>query len=312
VRVDQCVEIYIQKKRDCGYEYSSVGKLLRRFARFTGKVNISLVSGDYVMRFLSRAPISNNTWRMYAWQLRSFFTYWHGRLQIGNVPDVFVKPATAQTFVPYVYTRQEIRRLVDATIACQQAPKCTISPLTLKTLILFLYGTGIKIGDALALSDAHVNLTQRTIVVRGTSVLERTIPIGDDVRDLLRLYLKSDGRARFGPGGLFLNTKGKCIPYGNVCQTFRRLRKLSGVRRSDSSYQPRLHDLRHSFAVHSIANWNEAGLDLDHVLPILATYMGNLDMHGLERYLELSPCNYQGTLNRLYSYHEHCVDQKRA
>jgi integrase/recombinase XerD len=313
VKVDQCVEIYVQKKRDCGYSYDSIAKVLRRFAQFTGRSNISLVTTEHVSNFLSRAPISNNTWRAYAWHLRNFFRYWHGHGQIKLVPHLLLKPATAQTFVPYVYTRQEVRALLDATTSCQRAPKCFISPFTLRTLILFLYGTGIRIGDALALLDEHVDLAGSAITVRGTTVLERTLPIGRDVRNLISGYLKSDERARFGVRRcLFLNTTGNPIRYAILRQTFKRLRTLSGVKRADSSYQPRLHDLRHSFAVHSIAKWNDAGLDLDHVLPMLATYMGNLDMHGLERYLELSPCNYQGTLNRLCGYREYSLDRKRA
>ena len=224
-----------------------------------------------------------------------------------------MKPAASQTFVPYVYTRQEIRAFLDATSICQRAPNCVMSALTLRTLILFLYGTGIKIGDALDLFDYHCDLTGSTITVRGTTVMERIIPIGRDVKNLLTAYLRSDERGRFAESKrLFLNTKGMPIRYGVVCTTFNRLRKLSGVRRADSSYQPRIHDLRHSFAVHSIAKWNAAALDLDHVLPMLATYMGNVDMHGLERYLELSPCNYENTLKRLYSFRPPSVHRKRA
>lgn len=311
--VSQCVEVYIQKRRDCGYNYGSIAKVLRRFARFVGKLDISKVTGTHVDEFLSNPAISNTTWRAYAWHLRNFFKHWHGHQQLQTMPQVSMKPATAQTFVPYVYTQQEVRALLDATTACQRAPKCSISAFTLRTLILFLYGTGIRIGDALALRDDHIDLRRSTVRVRGTTVLERILPIGRDVRDVLRTYLTSDERAQFGSGRMvFLNGNGTAVRYGVIRQTFKRLRQISGIKRSDSSYQPRLHDLRHSFAVHSIAKWNRAGLDLDHVLPILATFMGNLDMHGLERYLELSPCNYQGTLDRLLSYRGRSVGRKTA
>jgi integrase/recombinase XerD len=313
VTVSQCVEVYIQKKRECGYSYGSIAKVLRRFARFVGKLDISKVTSAHVHEFLSNPAISNNTWRAYAWHLRNFFKYSHGHQHLETVPQVSMKPATAQTFVPYVYTRQQVRALLDATAACQRAPRCAVSAFTLRTLILFLYGTGIRIGDALALFEGHVDFARSTIRVRGTTVLERILPIGRDVRNLLRAYLTSYERAQFGGGrAVFLNSDGTDVRYGVVCQTFRRLRKISGVKRFDSTYQPRLHDLRHSFAVHSITKWNEAGLDLDHVLPMLATYMGKLDMHGLERYLELCPCNYEKTLQRLYSYRELPELRKKA
>jgi integrase/recombinase XerD len=299
VKVAQCAEIYIQKKQDCGYSYASIAKVIRRFARFTGRLNICLVSGEHLRRFLSRSPISNNTWRSYAWHLRNFFIYWRGHGLIDKVPTVEMKPEIDSKFVPYVYTRREIRRLLDASNISQRG-KCVINSETLKTLILFLYGTGIKIGDVLALSDKDISLTLRTIVIRSSTVQARTIPIGRDVKKLLKRHLNSNERRGFGFGQpLFLTVKGTAIDYSRICQTFNRLRRVAEVRRSDSSYQPRIHDLRHSFAVHSIAKWTEAGFDLDRVLPILATYLGNCDMHGVERYLELSPCSYQGTLNRL-------------
>jgi integrase/recombinase XerD len=300
VRVARCVELFIQKKRDYGYKYTANAKVLRRFARFTGKLNINSVTDDHVNSFLSRTQISNNTRRIYTWHLRHLFIHWHGHRQVARVPQAQMKPATASTFVPYVYTRNEIRRLLDATSVCQRRRKCSISSETLKTLILFLFGTGTKIGEALALSDRDVDFSRGTIVVSGTTVDTRTIPIGPDVKKVLKRYLSSSDRMQFGLGhSLFLTAKGMPITYGRVCQTFNRLRKISQVNRSDSSFQPRIQDLRHSFAVHSIAKWTDDGLEIDRILPVLATYMGNVDTQGFEQYLELSPCNYQATLNRL-------------
>jgi integrase/recombinase XerD len=300
VKVAQCVELFIQKKREYGYKFTGNAKLLRRFARFTGNLNINSVTDDHLNVFLSRASISNNTQRRYIWHLRHLFLYWYGHRKLLKVPGASLKPATAKTFVPYIYTRNEIRRLLDGTELCQHRRKCSISSATLKTLILFLYGTGIKIGDALALSDKDVDFARGTVIVRSATVEARTIPIGPDVKRLVKRFLMRRERLQFGLGrSLFLTSKGTSIGYGRVRQTFYRLRKIAEIRRSDSSYQPRIHDLRHSFAVHSISKWTEEGHPLDKFLPILATYMGKVDMHGLERYLELSPSCFMATLNRL-------------
>jgi len=301
MKVAQCVEIYIERKEACGYTYTSIAKVLRRFARFVGRMNITCLTDHHVNAFLRRSAISNNTWRHYSLHLRRLFLYWFARRQIRRIPKPDPKPSVAKTFYPHIYTRTEIRRLLDAAATCQRAPRCMIGSKTLRTIVLFLYATGAKIGDALAVLGSDVDFAHSSILIRSASSLEtRVIPIGRDVRRLLRRHLKSDERTGFGLGStLFLTVKGKAVPYAVLCTVFRKLRKIADVKRANSSYQPRVNDLRHTFAVHSIAEWTRAGLANDKMLPILATYMGNVHMRGLERYLELSPCTYEAQLDRL-------------
>lgn len=159
----------------------------------------------------------------------------------------------------------------------------------------------MRIGDVLRVLDSHIDLRQRTIHIQGARVqLSRDIPIGTDVERLLSQYLKKSQRATFGSGKqLFLTVAGKPVPYAVVRNSFVHLRRLAGVTRPSSSYQPRIHDLRHSFAVHSIASWERDGLSPERMLPILAAYMGNVNLEGFERYLELAPSTYTTQLNRL-------------
>jgi integrase len=172
---------------------------------------------------------------------------------------------------------------------------------TLRTILLLVYGTGMRIGDVLRLSDSHIDLKHKTIHIQGAyPQLSRDIPIGPDVARLLGQYLEKSRRAKFGVGkALFLTEKGKPVPYAVVGHSFQHLRKLADVKRPNSYYQPRIHDLRHSFAVHSIASWQHQDLSTEKMLPILAAYMGNVNLEGFERYLELSPSSYQAQLDCL-------------
>jgi integrase/recombinase XerD len=301
VRVARCVEIYVGRKQACGYSYVSIARLLRRFVRFIRNIHISLVTDYHLNAFLSCGRASNNTWRHHASCLFGFFRYWFARRQIRQIPTPKQKPAEARTFFPYIYSREEIRRLVNVAAVSQQASRCTFGPKTLKTILLFLYGTAMKIDDALALSYSDVDFRNASIQVHSTSVHQkRVIPLGGDVMRLVRRYLKSDERRRFGPGGsLFLTAKGRAVQHSDLGAAFRRLRKIAGIKRVRSLYQPRIQDLRHTFAVHSIEQWTRDGHALHKMLPMLATYMGNVDMQGLERYLELSSCSYQAQLDRL-------------
>ncbi|MGH9733914.1 MAG: tyrosine-type recombinase/integrase [Candidatus Acidiferrales bacterium] len=250
--------------------------------------------------FLSQAP-SNNSWQLYSGSLRRFFLFWFARRKIKHIPEPSLRRRAARTFDPYVFSRTEILKLLDATAACQSGKGCVISSETLRTVILVVYGTGIKPTDALALSDGDVDFTKGTLQVGRTSAFSgRVIPLGRDVKRLLKGHLDSYERSRFGRGlPLFLTKKGKSLKRLTIWKTFRRLHRTANVERSDRPYQPRMYDLRHTFAVHSIAHWKRKGIELEKILTLLAAYMGNLDVLGMQRYAALSPCCYQSQLRRL-------------
>lgn len=301
MKINRCVEAYIVRKRASGFDYVASGKVLWRFARFVGNVQISSVTEDDLRRFLTRNAVSNNTWRRYVSYLSKFFIYWYACRQIKRIPQARQKPAVKTSFFPYVYTRSEIRQLISAIPDCLRYPRCSMSVETFRTILLLMYGTGMRIGDVLRLTDSHIDLKQKTIHIQGAFVqLSRVIPIGSDVEQLLRLYMEKNRLATFDSGkALFLTTSGIPVPYAVIRNSFLHLRKLANVTRPPSSYQPRIHDLRHTFAVHSIASWERKGLSAERMLPVLAAYMGNVSLEGFERYLELAPSTYTSQLNRL-------------
>jgi integrase/recombinase XerD len=301
MKLAQCVEAYVARKRASGFVYTASGKILWRFARFVGNVDISEITERDLDLFLTRNAISNNTWRRYVCYLGKFFTYWFARQQLKRIPIAKSKPAIKTAFFPFVYSRAEIRRLLDATGPCQRFARCSLDALTMRTILLLIYGTGIRVSDALTILDSDIDFKCKTIHVQSGNVrLSRKIPISSDVTYLLREYLARPRRAEFGPGKpVFLTSKGKSVPYAVVGHAFQQIRRCARVTRQNSSYQPRIHDLRHTFAVHSIASWETAGLSIEKMLPILVAYMGNLSIEGGERYLELSPSSFRAQLDCL-------------
>ena len=301
MKINRCVEAYIARKRASGFDYVASGKVLWRFARFVGNVQISSITEHHINLFLTRNAMSNNTWRRYVSYLSKFFVYWCARRQIGSIPQAKQKPFVKTSFFPFIYTRSEIRRLIDAIPLCLRYSRCSMNVDTFRTILLLVYGTGMRIGDVLRILDSHIDLRQKTIHIQGARIqLSRDIPIGTDVERLLLRYLKKTERAKFGAGKqLFLTVGGKPVPYAVVRNSFLHIRRLAGVTRPSSSYQPRIHDLRHSFAVHSIASWERDSLSPEKMLPILAAYMGNVNLEGFGRYLELAPSSYKSQLESL-------------
>jgi len=121
--------------------------------------------------------------------------------------------------------------------------------------------------------------------------------MGRDVQRVLLRHLRSPERASFGTGkALFLTRKGPPLTYLMLRPTFGRLRRTAGIFRPNSPLPPRLQDLRHTFAVHSIARWSQAGWSYEKMLPMLTAYMGNVREKGFLRHFELTPSRYRTQL----------------
>jgi site-specific recombinase XerD len=166
-----------------------------------------------------------------------------------------------------------------------------MSGATFRTLLLFLYGTGMRLGEALRLRLMDVDLSVGLITIRDTKFYKsRLVPLGRDVRKLLQQYLEMPARQNQHYRPLFQTKSCNPIRLQVVEKCFVRLRRIAGIARHDeSSYQPRLHDLRHSFAVHRVTAWYRQNKDVQRWLPALSTYLGHVDLSATQRYLTMTP-----------------------
>jgi integrase/recombinase XerD len=136
-----------------------------------------------------------------------------------------------------------------------------------------------------------VDLGAGVITVRGTKFYKsRLVPLGPDVQAQLRSYLAMPGRVDRNDQPLFQSRLHKAVPRQVVEAGFRRLCNLANVRREEvSPYQPRVHDLRHTFAVHRLTEWYRDGSDVQALLPALSIYLGHVELHSTQRYLTMTP-----------------------
>lgn len=160
--------------------------------------------------------------------------------------------------------------------------------------MLLLYGAGLRIGEALALTLADVDLGEGILCVCESKFYKtRLVPIGQDlVRILSRHTMRRRGADQLEPGSLlFLTRQGNAVTHQHAETTFCRLRVKANVVCDGAGrrHQPRLHDLRHSFAVHRLISWYRDGADVQRLLPKLATYLGHINISGTQRYLTLTP-----------------------
>jgi integrase/recombinase XerD len=193
---------------------------------------------------------------------------------------------------PYIYSQQELKRLLDvASAAC--SPYGLLDSYVLRALILILYGACLRHGEALRLTMQDVNLDEAVLHVRESKFYRsRLVPLGADLNSAMQAYARQRNQ-RFGqaPAAPFFCLRdGRPLSQKAVCKVFQRQRTLANIQREGgASCQPRLHDLRHSGAVHRLIAWYRCGADLQLLLPQLATYLGHIDLAGTQRYLTLTP-----------------------
>jgi integrase/recombinase XerD len=157
MKLSIAVDQYVARKRIDGYAFSNEESRLTRFCKSSGDLDISDLSSDHVVAYLDGSDVATVTWRQKYFLLLRFFEFLQRRKEIPLVLMPPLKSAVRQTFVPYIYTRQEIGRLLAATSSCQQAPNCMIHAETFHALLSTLYATGARLGEAVGLRSKDVN-----------------------------------------------------------------------------------------------------------------------------------------------------------
>ena len=307
MKVSEGIERYVACKREGGLLYKATEYGLTSFKKKVGDVELNEVTSDDVLIYLSGPRTSPISWRKKHQQMSQFFAFCSDRGHLKTSPMPPVRPMVRQMFVPYIYSREEIRLLLRTTIMSQVDRRCLIASQTLRTLLLFLYGTGATRSEALELTISDVNIAVGTILIRKRKAYRsRSIPICKDLQVALKKYLRWRSRISAHKDRFFVKDDGHALVTSSLAPNFRRLRELAGIRRSGGpDNQPRLHDLRYTFAVHRITSWILNDADLNRMLPALAAYMGHAGLWATERYLLMSPERFRKSLNKLSPTHSH-------
>jgi len=290
------VENYIVRKRLMGRRYENNSKELYMFVRSSPRLALAEVRAVHVSRFLNQGRLLRQTWIGRYSRLRAFFRYWMAKHEISRLPMPRPRRPTKRIFSPYIFSRSDIRKMLNSAKILNQK-LTTVHPETFRVLIILLYGTGIGSGEAVALRVKDINLGNAVLTLSARIGPPRTIPIGSDLVELLKRYVQKSKR----PDDYLFGTKdGRRLRTHRLNVTFRRIRRISGIKRTDGSvFQPMLRDLRHTFAVHRIAEWYKHGVDVELMLPKLASYMGLWTSPLVNRYLMLAPGHFKHQVTKL-------------
>ncbi len=192
-----------------------------------------------------------------------------------EVPPPRLIPCSSWRLTPYIYSNEDVDGLLEAA----RTQRDHLSASTDATLLGLLAVTGMRVGEAIRLDRRDLDLDRSLLVVRGTKFgKSREIPLHPSTVEALARYARS--RDRLLPiqhsSRLFLSRKGTPLIYNNVHRRFHDLIDRAGLA-NRSPRRPRIHDLRHTFAVRTLIDWYQAGVDVQSRLPLLSTYLGHLD-----------------------------------
>ncbi len=288
MKLRRAIGQYTRLKQSLGFRFRTQSYTLRAFSRAMGNVSVGEIKPAAARAYLDGHGPLTETWVQRWYILRGFFAYAITRGLVRRSPLPLQAPKVASTFTPYIYSQEDLHKLLEAI-----APERTrsLSPQTMRTLLLLLYGAGLRLSEALNLQDEQVDLKARVLEVQRSKFFKsRLVPIGPKLTKVLSDYMRERPPIR-GAHRCFLRTKTGCrLDCSMAGKAFRAVRQAAGVKRTDGGrYQPRLHDLRHSLATHCLLAWYREGADIQVLLPQLSAYLGHAEIVDTQRYLTITP-----------------------
>ena len=292
----EAIEKFIAYRRSLGTDFTTESNVLERFLKkFGGDVDSDDVTGEQVLSFLAgNGPLTQTRALRYS-VLKGFFCYAIARDYATRSPLPLPQdePRRPKPRPAYIYTREELRRLLDTLAAPRRRPS-QLDVQTFRTFLLLLYGIGLRGSEARHLTVTDVDLTDAVLNVRDSKFFKsRLVPVGPQLADVLRDYANHRATRPFldGKDSPFLSKRdGTMLPRSTVTTAFQHLRRRAGISLTDGTrLSPSLHSLRHSFAVHRLTAWYRQGADVQRLLPVLSTYLGHASVTETQVYLSMTP-----------------------
>jgi integrase/recombinase XerD len=286
------IERFIQEKQAVGYKYQCGALALERLDRFLAKKGLTQceLPRELASKWLAKRPhesVANHGYRGHMLRRLAIFMVKQG--YSAYVPDPHLMPRGGDSgFSPRILTHAEVRRVLHVVDHLKPSGHSPLRHLVMPEVFRLLYGCGLRVGEALHLKVGDVDLERGVLRLRETKFgKDRQVPPAVGLVQRLRRFNQEFGR-RPASAYFFPNLRGGAWAVTSVYTIYRLLLARSGISHAGRGKGPRVHDLRHTFAVHRLLRWYREGADLDAKLPVLATYMGHLSILGTQHYLHLT------------------------
>jgi integrase len=277
---------YIDQKRSLGFKFSWQNVVLRSFVTFAKESGDRYIRSARVLAWAAQASSPEHR-RTRLLTVRRFALALHAENARHRVPAAdALGYARVKRRPPYIYSPDEIVRLLHAAAALE--PAGSIRPIMYTTLLGLIAATGMRIAEALALQLDDV--TADGLVIRETKFQKsRLLPLHLTVRQALERYLGARRQVVVADRALFISVAGKSLPYNTVRRVFLQLLDRTKLRGAHAGRDPRIHDLRHTFAVRSLEQCRHDRNAVARHIVALSTYLGHAHVTDTYWYLQATP-----------------------
>jgi integrase/recombinase XerD len=286
----QALDDYLTIRRQLGFKLTDDGRMLEDFVGFLEQQRAAHLTSELALAW---ASLPGESHRYHCRQRLSIIRGFARHLAVidpaNEVPSHDLLPAKRQRrLTPHIYTPAEITALMGAAAALRPPLRAA----SIETTIGLLDATGLRIGEALGMDRGDVDL--RDGVLRAHAAKRgrwREVPLHESATEALRRYSRLRDRHCPHPEtpAFFLGARGERLMPATFERIFRRLLEQAGIQSRGARQRARPHDLRHSFAVHTLLDWYREGQDVDRAMPLLSTYLGHVAPSSTYWYLEAVP-----------------------
>ncbi len=286
----------VLEKRASGYKYDTPADVLKDLDCFLCGTDVTsdALPKSLVDRRLSLKPHE----RPSTVQRRIIVVRQLARLMVrlghsAYVPPKGIGPRRSYTFSPRILTHAEVQKLIQAIDGLPRSRKTPHRHLILSEIFRLLYSCGFRLREVLALRVRDVDLQQGVITVRQSKFgKDRLVPPTIEMVERLRCYVDELGKRtlpkRTTDSPFFPTVRNTSWHGSSIYSVYRQALYRCDIPHCGRGKGPRVHDLRHTFAVHRLLQWYEEGADLNAKLPFLVAYLGHKDFTGTQKYLHLT------------------------
>ena len=285
------LEEFVKEKIACGYSYTTRMKDLCRFDRFLLNKNLDQceLPQELVLEWLrKRSNESRKTQRIRFNLIQQFAKFMANRGYRAYIPDSKLAPVVREDFAPYIFTHEQVQKIFAETDLFQPSPLSPYRHIIMPELFRIIYGCGLRIDEALKLTLANTDLKEGILIIRKSKFdKDRFVPMAPELTGRLRAMLIKLGN-RNPKSYLFPSPDESRLNRNTIGEIFRGILLRCSIAHGGRGKGPRIHDLRHTFAVHRLAKWYREKVDFDVKLSVLAAYMGHKDIVSTQQYLHLT------------------------
>ncbi|MEX0739305.1 MAG: tyrosine-type recombinase/integrase [Pseudohongiella sp.] len=289
ISLRSALEQYLGMRQGLGYKYQHQARRLADFVSFMERHEAATITTKLAVTWATLRPDRHASWSLRLTDVRGFARHVANLNPQTEVPPTGILPPLKRA-QPYVYSDAEISALLTAALALP--PANGLRRWTYHHLFGLIAVTGIRLSEAIGLHRSDVDLNEGMLTVRQSKFdKSRLVPLHSTTCAALRIYAERRDThlgSHCGPHFFLAERGGRLLPQ-YVYRVFWRLSRETGLRRAGEHTGPRIHDLRHRFAIWTLLGWYRNGLEVEQRLPLLSTYLGHTCVRDTYWYLSACP-----------------------